>query len=229
MTTVTSETVVFTIRSGVLGLLLVRRPGNQWTLPGGILRQPNALRATAEDALHEQAGVSDVDLEQLFTFDRGDGVCVAFMALISAGRHALTPGDDLVEVRWFDHDDLPRLDDDTLHTVHFARDRLRAKCAYAPIAAQLLPGTFTLGQLQSVYQAVLDTDLDPRNFRRDVLAAGIVEATGDLRSDGRGRPARMLRWVGGDFAVVPAERRAVRAIARLGAADMTPPGAGEIG
>ena len=229
MTVVTAETVVFTIRSGVLGVLLARQPGNRWILPGGPLSDSSALEATAERTLREQAGVGGVELEQLYTFERPGGICVAFMALISAGRHALAPGDDLVEVRWFDHDDLPRLDGDTGDTVHFARDRLRAKSAYAPIAAQLLPGVFTLGQLQSVYEAVLATHLDPRNFRRDVLAAGIVEATGDLRADGRGRPARMLRWVGGDFAVVPSERRGVRAISRLRASVQVESGRGDTG
>jgi 8-oxo-dGTP diphosphatase len=219
MTLVTTETVVFTIRSGVLGVLLARRPGNHWMLPGGALTDGRGLAATAQGALSDQAGVSGVDLEQLCTFDHPGGVRVAFMALISADRHALAPGPDLVEVRWFDHDDLPRLDEETADTVHFARDRLRAKTAYAPIAVQLLPGVFALGQLQSVYEAVLNTTLDPRNFRRDVLAAGIVEPTGEVRSDGPGRPARMLRWVGGDFAVVPSERRGARAISRLGTSD----------
>ena len=219
MTLVTTETVVFTIRSGVLGVLLARRPGNHWMLPGGALTDGRGLAATAQGALSDQAGVSGVDLEQLYTFDHPGGIRVAFMALISADRHALAPGPDLVEVRWFDHDDLPRLDEETADTVHFARDRLRAKTAYAPIAVQLLPGVFALGQLQSVYEAVLSTTLDPRNFRRDVLAAGIVEPTGEVRSDGPGRPARMLRWVGGDFAVVPSERRGARAISRLGTSD----------
>jgi 8-oxo-dGTP diphosphatase len=67
--------------------------------------------------------------------------------------------------------------------------------------------------LQTVYEAVLGGPLDTRNFRRDVLAAGVVEPVGRVRADAPGRPARLYRSVGGDFAVVARERRIRRAIA----------------
>jgi hypothetical protein len=92
--------------------------------------------------------------------------------------------------------------------------RLRAKTAYAPVAFQLLPDAFTLSDLQAVYEAILGEPLDARNFRRDVLAAGVVAPPERSRTEGRGRPARLSRSAGGEFAVVPRERRAVRAITR---------------
>jgi 8-oxo-dGTP diphosphatase len=93
---------------------------------------------------------------------------------------------------------------------------VRSKASYAPIALQFLPETFTLGELQTVYEAVLGRALDTRNFRRDVLAAGVVEPTGRTRAEGPGRPALLYRSAGGDFQVLARERRIARAISGTG-------------
>ena len=206
--------VVFTVRGHRLEALLVRRPGNVWTLPIARVEHGQGLEQVAHSALAEQTGVRGIAIEQLYTFDRPpDGVTVAYLALIAAGRHPLAPGPDAVEVRWFPVVDLPPLGPHHAEIVAYGHARLRAKTAYAPIAFQLLPDTFTLTELQAVYEAVLDARLDTRNFRRDVLAAGVVEPVGRVRAEGPGRPAKLYRSVGGEFAVVARERRAARAIA----------------
>jgi 8-oxo-dGTP diphosphatase len=214
MNTVHVLLTVFTVRSQGLEALLVRHPGTAWALPGGPLGAGEALEASALRLLADQTGVRGLDLEQLYTFDGpGDAaVSVAHLALIAAPRHPLSAGPHEVEVRWFPHDDLPALPALHADAVAYGRARLRAKSAYAPVAVQLLPETFTLSELQAVYEAVLSARLDPRNFRRDVLAAGIVRATGRTRTEGPGRPARLYRYTGGDFAVVAQERRAARAL-----------------
>jgi 8-oxo-dGTP diphosphatase len=215
MKSVYVDLAVFTVREGRVEELLVRRPGNRWSVPGGPMPAGPGLRAAALGLLAEQTGVRDIAAEQLCTFDRPpDGVAVAYLALIAAERHPLAPGPDVVEVRWFRDDDPPSLDADAAEVVRVGRRRLRDKTAYAPVAFQLLPETFTLSDLQAVYEAILGMPLDPRNFRRDVQAAGVVAPVGRTRSEGRGRPAALYRSAGGDFAVVPSERRAVRAITR---------------
>ena len=203
---------VFTVRDHRLEALLIRRPGNVWTLPAAAVVEGASLEQAAEDALAMQTGVSGITLEQLYTFDRPDGVVVAYLALIAAGRHPLAPGPEAVEVRWFPVAGVPSLGTDHAEILSYGHARLRAKTEYAPIAVQLLPESFTLSELQAVYEAVLDDKLDTRNFRRDVLAAGIVEPLGRVRADVPGRPARLYRSAGGDFAVLAKERRVARAV-----------------
>jgi 8-oxo-dGTP diphosphatase len=206
--------VVFTVREHRLEALLVRRPGNVWTLPAAPVGDGQGLESVAQHTLRAQTGVAGITLEQLYTFDSPpDGVAVAYLALIAAGRHPLTPGPDAVEVRWFPMGDVPPLSEGHAEMLAYGHARLRAKTAYAPIAFQLLPESFTLSELQAVYEAVLDTALDTRNFRRDVLAAGVIEAVGKVRADGPGRPAQLFRSVAGEFAVLARERRAARVIA----------------
>jgi 8-oxo-dGTP diphosphatase len=220
MTQVSVELVVMTVQDGALDVLLVRRPGNVWALPQGpTLGSPLAVDAAR--ALADQTGITDIRLEQLYSFDRGGDtqVAVSYLSLIAADRHPLAPGPDIVEVRWFPLDDLPPLATGHADAIGYGQARLRAKTAYAPIAVELLPETFTLAELQAVYEVVLGEHLDTRNFRRDVLGAGIVEEAGTARRPGPGRPARLYRSRGTDFAVVARERRIAGRIGRTDAQD----------
>ncbi len=214
MKQVSAELVLFTVRYQRLEALLVRLPGNLWRLPGGPVRPGRTVQQAAVDALAAQTGVRGIALEQLYSFDRdaGNALVVAHLALIAADRHPLMPGPDVVEVRWFTVDDMPALEPEPSEILAYGHARLRAKAAYAPIALQLLPEEFTLGDLQVAYEAVLGHPLDTRNFRRDVLAGGLVEEAGAVRADGPGRPARLYRSAGGDFQVLARERRIARAI-----------------
>ena len=216
MKTVRTEIVVIGVREGAIQALLLRLPGSVWALPGVDVAPGVTLEAAALGALRDQTGIRGAPLEQLYTFDRDEGgaVCVAHLCLVAAGRHVLTPGPGVVEVRWFPMDDLPALAADATAVVTYGRSRVGAKAAYAPIALQLLPEVFTLGELQGVYEAVLGHALDTRNFRRDVLQSGIVEPTGGSRADGPGRPAGLYRSASGDFQVLARERRIARAISQ---------------
>lgn len=212
MKRVAVELVVMTVRRARLEALVARLPHSQWALPSAPVCGGSSLEEAAERALAEQAGVRGVALEQLYTFAREgtDALSVAYLALIAADRHPLAPGPEVVEVRWFPLTDLPALAAEAHEVLRYAHRRLRAKSTYAPLAVQLLPDTFTLGELQAVYEAVLDTELDTRNFRRDVLAAGVVECVGRTRSVGPGRPAKLYRSTGADFSVMADERRRAR-------------------
>ena len=214
MKAVTADVVVLTVRDTRLEVLLARLPGNLWQLPGGVVTGDATVEESAVGALAAQTGIRGVALEQLYTFDRaaGAGLCVAHLALIAADRHPITPGPEVVEVRWFAMGDVPALDPDAAEVLAYGHTRLRAKAAYAPIAVQLLPEVFTLGELQIAYEAVLGRELDTRNFRRDVLAGGLLADAGSVRAEGPGRPARLYRSTGGDFQVLAPERRIARAI-----------------
>lgn len=207
------ETAVFTVLDRRLDVLLGRVGGGTWTLPVSGPGGAGALEDAAARAVEVTAGVRGIAMEQLYTFDRGgEEVVVAYMALIDSGRHPISPGADVAEVRWFPHDDLPALAPGQDAVVGYGLQRLRAKTAYAPVAVNLLPDLFTLGEMQAVYEVLLGRALDARNFRRDVLRAGVVEESGEVRAEGRGRPARLYRSAGGFFAVDARERRVARAI-----------------
>ncbi len=75
-----------------------------------------------------------------------------------------------------------------------ALGRIRGKLAYRPVVFELLPGEFTLLQLQQVAEALSGTHLHKQNFRRLVMHADLVEPIGRMTAVGRGRPAELFRF-----------------------------------
>ena len=200
---VTTDVVLFTIRADRLHLLLVQR-GNppfqgNWALPGGFLEIDEDLEACAERELAEETGVNGVYLEQLYTFGRPGRdprervISVTYYALAPAGRVSPRAASDAAEVAWFAIDELPRLAFDHADIVRLAHRRLVAKLDYSTIAFQFMPETFTLGELQRVYESLLNARLDKRNFRKRILSLDRLEETGGLKRTGNHRPAREYR------------------------------------
>lgn len=75
-----------------------------------------------------------------------------------------------------------------------ALGRLRGKLAYRPLVFELMPGEFTLLQLQRVVEALSGAKLHKQNFRRLVSSADLVEAVGRTSKVGKGRPAELYRF-----------------------------------
>ncbi|MDJ0741425.1 MAG: NUDIX domain-containing protein [Gammaproteobacteria bacterium] len=201
---VTTDVVVFTIRDGRLSILLVERANppfaGNWALPGGFLDIGEDLDACAARELEEETGISGLYLEQLYTFGathrdpRERVISVTYYALVPLDALA-TPraASDAAAVGWHAFDALPPLAFDHAEIVQMAHRRLVAKLDYSTIAFGFMPKTFTLSELQGVYEILLHQALDKRNFRKRMLSLDLVEETGKLRRNGKHRPAREYR------------------------------------
>ena len=132
-------------------------------------------------------------LEQLATFGAPDRDPRG--RVFSASYLALVPRPTPVHVSsaWWAVADPPPLAFDHSDILSTALHRLRGKLSYSNVAYGLLPDTFTLSELQAVYEAVLDRELDKRNFRKKVLALGVVVETEGQRR-GPHRPAQLYRF-----------------------------------
>lgn len=209
------DIVIFTVVERQLLVLLTQRDQEPYSgtvaLPGGFVRPDESADQAALRELGEKAGVTQVFLEQLYTFSRPDRdprsrvVSVAYYALVAAERgegvvgsrdskwHALGTKD---EALWVDGDRPLAFDHDEILLT--ALTRIRGKLDYAPIGFQLLPERFTLTELQHVYEAVLGAPMDKRNFRAKVQRSGDLRALEDFRT-GSHRPARLYSFCGPVF------------------------------
>lgn len=201
------DIVIFTIQSGVLKVLLVKRRIapflGQHAIPGGFVHENEDLDQAALRELREETGVTDVYLEQLYSFGapgrdpRGRVISIAYFALISADRQ-LKAGSDAAEANWWPVKELPTLAFDHAEVLAYALERLRNKLEYTTVGFQLLPEKFTLTQLQEVYEAILDKKLDKRNFRRKMSLLKILKPLKEYQHGGR-RPAQLFRFMAHRF------------------------------
>lgn len=202
---VTTDVVLFTIREDSVQLLLIER-GNEpfkgsWALPGGFVEIDEDLEAGAARELAEETGVENLYFEQLATFGRPGRdprervISVAYLALAPETKLAVRAGDDAAAAEWFPVKALPTLAFDHAEIIEIAHQRLVAKLDYSTIAFHLLPETFTLGELQRVYETLVDAEIDKRNFRKWAQALEVIEETGELRRRGSHRPARVYRVI----------------------------------
>lgn len=204
---VTVDIVIFTIQSGLLKVLLVKRRippfAGKFAIPGGFVHEEEDLDRAALRELQEETGVSDVYLEQLYSFGdpgrdpRGRVITVAYFALISADRQ-LKAGTDAAEAAWCALDKLPALAFDHASVLDYALERLRNKLEYTTVGFQLLPEKFSLTELQEVYEAILARKLDKRNFRRKMALLKILKPLPEYRRGGQ-RPAQLYRFVASRF------------------------------
>ena len=227
-TTAAVVVVILTVVEDDLMVLLIRRSAepfaDYWALPGGVLPEGESLDRAAARKLLDETGVSDVYLEQLYTFGELAGGKVAKRPEVRGRKNASDirhPTSDILatdrsivityfalvqdeQVRLRDSDawhpawhnayTLPALAFDNNQVVDYAIRRLRAKLEYTNVAYSLLPRTFTLSELQQVYEAILDRQMDKRNFRRRMLSLGIIKAAGGTRMEGAHRPAQLYTF-----------------------------------
>ena len=201
---VTVDVVMMSLRWGDLQVLLVKRRSwpyeGMWAIPGGFINMDESLEAAAKRELKEETNVENVYLEQLYTFGdpgrdpRTRVITVVYFALLDADRLQVKAADDAVDVGWFSVYNLPPLAFDHEKILQYTLSRLRGKLDYTTIAFNLLPEQFTLRELQRVYEIILHRKLDKRNFRKKILATGILEDSGAKKMEGTHRPARLYRF-----------------------------------
>lgn len=181
------DVVVFGVTPSGLSLLLIRRGEGpfkgRWALPGGFVSVDESLKRAASRELSEETGLKAVHLEQLSAFGdvkrdpRGRVVTIAFFAVIKAEDVVLEAGTDAVEAKWlpvfqnrslaFDHNDI----------VDFAIRHVRSRMYSEDFILKLLPKSFTLTDVQKLYESFLNQRLDKRNFRKQLLASGRLRKT----------------------------------------------------
>jgi 8-oxo-dGTP diphosphatase len=202
----TVDCVVFGFDNAGLKILLIQRGltpfKGKWALPGGFVRADETVDDAARRELAEETGLNNVFLEQLYTFGavnrdpRERVVSVAYYALVKLAEHPAVGAGDANAAAWFPVAQVPALAFDHAEIVNEALARLRGKVRYEPIGFELLPEKFTLSQLQGLYEAALQTELDKRNFRKKILATTLLVPLREKSLSGAHRPAQLFRFDG---------------------------------
>ena len=167
------DCIIFGFDQGSLKILLIKRQiepeKGKWSLIGGFMRKNEDLDQAAIRVLHSLTGLHDIYMEQLYAYSKVDRdplertISVAYFALIDVASHQFE-GVQLQAAKWFPVNESPTLIFDHNTMVEKAKARLKRRARSMPIGFELLPEKFTLRQLQTLYESILEKPLDKRNF-----------------------------------------------------------------
>lgn len=200
---VSVDCIVFGFENNQLKLLIGRRqmdPGRgEWSLYGGFVRDDESLDEAANRVLYSLTGLKEIYMKQVGAFgavDRDPGervISVAYCALINVNDY-----DDKLrqqyELEWADLGQLPKLYSDHNQMVNKAISLLRRRIKTEPLSFNLLPDLFTLTQLQHVYEAILGSPIDKRNFRKRIKQIDFIEKTELIDKKTSKRGAALYRF-----------------------------------
>ena len=215
------DNVIFSvdIQQNRLLVLLVLRDNepfrDRWSLPGTLVTQGESLEDAAYRILSEKIRVKNLYLEQLYSFggpgrdprefseNYGDRyLSVSYFALVRFEEAKLI-ADRVSGIAWYPIEGAPELAFDHNQILEYGYSRLRNKLEYSPVAFDVLPEKFTLGELYQLYCTVLGENFsDYSNFRSRLLKLGFLADTGVKSSRGAGRPASLYRFDAKAFALV---------------------------
>lgn len=199
---VSVDCVIFGFSDGELKVLLIKSDlevfKDKWSLLGDLVRPAEDLESASYRVLHERTGLRDVYLQQVHTFsaiDRHPGgrvITTAFYSLVNIKDHQLRLSHN--ELHWHAVNEIFGLAFDHDKILHTCLRELRDQIQDHPIVFNLLPEKFSLRELQSLYESILDVKLDRRNFRKKFFLMNWLTDLEELETDVSHRPGKLYKF-----------------------------------
>jgi 8-oxo-dGTP diphosphatase len=183
---------------------------DDWTLTGYHIFEDEDFDTAAARILKKVSGLDNIYLEQFYAFGRVDRVNSPKDQLwmdhqsgfsnriVTVGYYSLIDNTTVTlslrerNVKWFPISDLPELAFDHLEIINKALEKLRDKLRYEPVGFELLPEKFTISLLQKLYESILGTNLDRRNFRKKVLQLKYIIPLNEKQIGVKHKPAQLF-------------------------------------
>jgi 8-oxo-dGTP diphosphatase len=215
---VSVDCVIFGFDAKKLKVLLIEREkiphvhlrGHKLKLPGSLISETEDLDTSVMRTLKELTGLDNIFLKQFGVFglpDRlspeedlawlrktsgmkiGRVVTIAYYSLIKISESNITD-----KTIWLPVNELPELIFDHNRIISKALQVVRREIRTEPLCFELLPKKFTIRQMQDLYEAILDEDMDNRNFRKKVKPLEFVIPLPDKENGVNHKPAQLFRF-----------------------------------
>lgn len=198
------DCVVFGYQNGILKVLLIKRGAEpfkgEWALPGDLVYPNEDIEVAARRILYDLTAVRDLYLEQTRVYGQVDRhplgrvITTGYYSLINIEKydpHASAWADS---VFWVDVNEVPKLAFDHNRILMHALKILQSNVRRRPVGFELLPDKFTLGNLQRLYEALLNEKYDKANFRKRIVSMNMLISLKENQKDVPHRPGRLYSF-----------------------------------
>lgn len=167
------------------------------SLIGDLIGQNEDLDDAAQRVLKERIGISNIYLEQIKTFGKanrhplGRVVTVAYFALVKKQDFYSNGVQHAGNAQWIPVSQLEEMAFDHQEIMKFALFTIRKKIFEYPIWMKLLPTSFSMPELQNLFENIMGKPMDKRNFRKKIFGLDILTESGKKQIDVPHRPANL--------------------------------------
>lgn len=199
-----TDTVIFGYENYKLKILLIERKNDpskgMYALPGGFVLKNEELEQAAERVLMEHTGMENVYLEQVHTFGELGRfpnkrvITIAYFALVKTEDYSLIPGVEVSKANWFAVTQMPELPFDHQRIFNFCLEKLQQRIRVEPVGINLLPHKFSLTEFHKMYEAILQQELDKRNFRKKLLKMNLLLDLNEKQQNVSHRAAKLYKF-----------------------------------
>ena len=171
-------------------------------VPGGLIKPSETAEEAASRLVESKGKIQSkkVYLEQLYTFSalkrdpRGRVVAVGYTGIVPWDALSISERKNTDEVWWIEVGKLPTMAYDHKDIISTSLERLQSRIAYTNLISQFMPKEFTLTELEKAYEVILGKDIDKRNFRKKILALGLLRELPKERRGQKHRPAKLYSF-----------------------------------
>jgi hypothetical protein len=212
------ECVIFGYEDRQLKVLLTKLLGIGWGIPSGYVKRDEVLTDAATRILKERTSIDNIFLKQFHIF--GDSIyrstlyntdptnylpanswlrqrtlSIGFYALIDCTKAKIKQDFFVEDYKWVEINEIPNdLIMDHNEIITTALETLRNQIFHEPIGYELLPEKFTLPEIQTLYETILNKKFDRRNFPNKLLSQEIIVKLDEKRNIGQHRAPFLYKF-----------------------------------
>jgi len=196
---------MFTIENGKFKVLLIKRKNepfkNKWILVGGCAYNTETGEDAMKRELYEKTNLENLEFEMFDVFTDPNRsplkrmIAIAYIGVSDCRIiEKFKSTSKASDADWFEIDKIPELGYDHEKILKKAIEVLKQKIFTTTIMKRLFPDSFTMPELQTAYEKILNKSLDRRNFRKKLLADQIIIETPKLQKVANKKATKLYKF-----------------------------------
>ncbi len=194
---------LFTLEKGVIKVMLIKKQDDpykgHWVLPSATVKKDDDIKKVLENIIYFDLKLDSIYIKQscflnkVSTKTHENTVVLSYLGVIDIKQFNEMINKD-IEYSWFPINNLPKIGYQYDKVVNETKLFLKDILIKLESAKYILPSSFSISELQNMYEQLLNQKFDRRNFRKKFIRAGIVEETGNINENTNGRPAMLYKF-----------------------------------